>query len=169
MATHSSVLTWRIPGMGEPHGLLSMGLHRVRHYWSDLATAAACCKCSVLVTQSCPTLCDSMDCSPPGSSVCEIFQARILDWVALSFSRGSSQPRDQPRSPALQAHSLLTELQGKPNHGIESIKWDHVDEVPDKNLAYIINHLTLRAFWEYFAINFYLFFIDSPINMKVIL
>ena len=39
MATHSSVLTWRIPGMGEPGGLLSLGLHRVRHDWSDLAVA----------------------------------------------------------------------------------------------------------------------------------
>ena len=48
----------------------------------------------VLVAQSCPTLCDPMDCSPPGSSVHEIFQARILEWVAISFSRGSSQPRD---------------------------------------------------------------------------
>ena len=42
MATHSSVLTWRIPGMGEPGGLPSMGLHRVGHNWSDLAAAAAC-------------------------------------------------------------------------------------------------------------------------------
>ena len=41
MATHSSVLVWRIPGTGEPGGLLSMGSHRVRHYWSDLAAAAA--------------------------------------------------------------------------------------------------------------------------------
>ena len=41
MATHSSVLAWRIPGTGEPGGLLSMGLHRVRHDWSDLAAAAA--------------------------------------------------------------------------------------------------------------------------------
>ena len=41
MATHSSVLTWRIPGTGEPAGLLSMGSHRVRHDWSDLAAAAA--------------------------------------------------------------------------------------------------------------------------------
>ena len=41
MATHSSVLAWRIPGMGEPHGLPSMGSHRVRHDWSDLAAAAA--------------------------------------------------------------------------------------------------------------------------------
>ena len=41
MATHSSVLAWRIPGMVEPGGLPSMGSHRVRHDWSDLATAAA--------------------------------------------------------------------------------------------------------------------------------
>ena len=46
------------------------------------------------VAQSCPALCDPMDCSPPGSSVHEIFQARILEWVAVSFSRGSSPPRD---------------------------------------------------------------------------
>ena len=47
------------------------------------------------VAQSCLTLCDSMDCSPPGSSTHEIFQARILEWVAISFSRRYSWPRDQ--------------------------------------------------------------------------
>ena len=47
------------------------------------------------VAQSCPTLCDPVDCSSPGSSVRGIFQARILEWVAISFSRGSSQPRDR--------------------------------------------------------------------------
>ena len=41
MATHSSVLAWKIPGMGEPGGLLSLGSHRVRHDWSDAAAAAA--------------------------------------------------------------------------------------------------------------------------------
>ena len=46
------------------------------------------------VTQSCPTLCDPMDCSLPGSSIHGIFQARVLEWVAISFSRGSSRPRD---------------------------------------------------------------------------
>ena len=49
------------------------------------------------VAQSCPTLCDPMDCSPPASSVHGILQARILEWVAISFSRGSSQPRDWTR------------------------------------------------------------------------
>ena len=47
------------------------------------------------VTQSCLTLCDSMDCNLPGSSILGILQARILEWVAIFFSRGSSQPRDQ--------------------------------------------------------------------------
>ena len=47
------------------------------------------------VTQSCPTLCDPMDCSLPGSSLHGILQARVLEWVAISFSRGSSQLRDQ--------------------------------------------------------------------------
>ena len=45
------------------------------------------------VTQSCPTLCDPMDCSLPGSSIHGIFQAKVLEWVAIAFSRGSSQPR----------------------------------------------------------------------------
>ena len=44
--------------------------------------------------QSCPTLCNPTDCSLPGSSVHEIFQARILVWVAVSFSRESFGPRD---------------------------------------------------------------------------
>ena len=45
--------------------------------------------------QSCPTLCDPMDCHPPGSSVHGILQTRKLEWVAMPSSRGSSQPRDQ--------------------------------------------------------------------------
>ena len=46
------------------------------------------------IAQSCLTLCDCMDCSPPGSSVHGVFQARVLEWAAISFSRGSSPPRD---------------------------------------------------------------------------
>ena len=55
--------------------------------------------------QLCLTLCDPVDCSLSDSSVCGILQARILEWVAVSFSRGSSQPR----SLALQADSLPSE------------------------------------------------------------
>ena len=62
-----------------------------------------------LIAQSCPTLCNPTGCSLPGSSVCGILQARILEWVAISFSRGSSGPRIEPGSPALQADSLPTE------------------------------------------------------------
>ena len=50
---------------------------------------------SVLAAQSCPTLCNPIDCNPPGPSVHGILQARIMEWVAISFSRGSSQPWDQ--------------------------------------------------------------------------
>ena len=61
------------------------------------------------VAQSRPTLCDPVDRSPPGSSVYGILQARILEWVAISFSRGFSQPRDRTQSPALQADALTSE------------------------------------------------------------
>ena len=47
------------------------------------------------VTQSCLTLCIPMDCSPPGSSLHGIFQARVLEWIAISFSKGSSWTRDR--------------------------------------------------------------------------
>ena len=91
------------------------------------------------VTQSCLTLRNPMDCSPPGSSVHGIFQARvlawaaialvhgilqarILEWVAFPFSRGSSQPRIKPRSYALQVDSLPAKPQGKPkNTGVGSL------------------------------------------------
>ena len=53
-----------------------------------------CCSWFCLVAKSYLTLCDPKDCSPPGSSVHRISQARILEWVAISFSRGSSHPRD---------------------------------------------------------------------------
>ena len=51
----------------------------------------------IFVTQSCPALWNLIDCSPPGSSDHGILQARILEWIAISFSRASSQPRDQTR------------------------------------------------------------------------
>ena len=194
MATHSSVLAWRIPGTGEPGGLPSMGLHRVGHDWSDLAAAAAANRNSSTLATSCeelthwkrlwcwkglgagrkgddrgwggwmaslvgwhhrldghefewtpgvgdaqgglaccnslsrkesdmterlnwtelnwnsevalsgPTLCDPMDHSLLGSSIHEIFQARVLEWVAISFSRRSFWPGDQTQV----SHRCLT-------------------------------------------------------------
>ena len=121
MATHSSIFAWKIPWTEEPGGIQSMGLQRVGHNWSRLQFilniiimifwswfhkypnwtnliyfsfthhGSHVCVC----TQFCPTLCDSIDCSPPGSTVHWIFQARILQWVAGFYSRGSSQPRDR--------------------------------------------------------------------------
>ena len=54
-----------------------------------------CWYCTYMRLQSCPTLCDPVDCSPPASSVHRIFQAWTLEWVAISYSRGSSWPRGQ--------------------------------------------------------------------------
>ena len=72
---HSEVEgTWIRPGNSAPILLLAM--------------------CLCLLTQSRPTFCDPMDCSPSGSSVHEIFQARILKWVAISYSKASSRLRD---------------------------------------------------------------------------
>ena len=48
-----------------------------------------------VLAQSCPALCEPMDCSSPVSSIHGVLQARIWEWIALSFSRGSSQPRDR--------------------------------------------------------------------------
>ena len=91
MATHSSVLALRIPGAGEPGGLPSMGLHRVGHNWSDLAAG----------------------CSLPGSSIHGILQARILEWVAIPFSRGSFQPRDWTQVSCIAGGFLPSESLGK--------------------------------------------------------
>ena len=55
------------------------------------------------VAQLCPTLCDPMDCSLSGSSVHGIFQARVLEWIAISFSRGSSRLRNRTQVSALRA------------------------------------------------------------------
>ena len=67
----------------------------------------------VLVAQSCPTLCDPMDYSPPDSSVHGILQARILEWVAIPSPGDLPDPGIESTSPALQADSLLSEPQRK--------------------------------------------------------
>ena len=72
-------------------------------------------KVQVLVAQSCPAVCNPMDYSPPGSSVHGILQARILQWVAIPFSRESSNPGIEPgspESPALLPYFLPSEPQG---------------------------------------------------------
>ena len=133
MASHSSILAWRIPWTEEPGGPQSIGSQRVRQDWSDWACVVSrlkrhsCRRCGGLSTQNmllqasgseaaqpCPTLCDPMDCSLPGSSVHGIFQARVLEGVAISFSRGSSQPRDRTRVSRVPGNALPSEPPGKP-------------------------------------------------------
>ena len=80
MPTHSNIPAWEIPPTEEPGKLQSTGSQIVRH---DLVTAAAAAAKSL---QSCPTLCNPIDGSPPGSPIPGILQARILEWVTTSFS-----------------------------------------------------------------------------------
>ena len=77
----------------------------------------------------CPTPCDPMDCSPPGSSLYYFLQARMLEWVAMSFSRESPFLTQglNPWSPALQADYLWTELPGKRTKG-----WTQRNEAQQK-------------------------------------
>ena len=84
-----------------------------------VTTNVCVCVCvCVCESQSCPTLCDPMDCSPPGSSVHGILQVRILEWVAILFSRGSSQPRDRTQISYIAVRFLIvwaTSLEELPN------------------------------------------------------
>ena len=107
LATYSTILAWNISSTEEPGGIWSTGWQRVRLNWSSLANThqawlstrftislrgkaghpfnkvpAAAAK----LLQSCPTLCDPIDGSPPVSPVPGVLQARILEWVAISFS-----------------------------------------------------------------------------------
>ena len=83
--------------------------------------------CGCLVAKSCPTLCNPMDYSPPGSPVHGISQARILEWVAISFSSVSSRPRDWTRVSCMAGGFFTTEPPGKPYNNVIfslTVKWD---------------------------------------------
>ena len=98
-----NVLNTLMPGGKHRHSLLQGSLgnssvqctrkdHFLISWLSKSYQLWLCMLCSV--AQSCPTLCNPMNCSPPGSSVREVLQARILEWVTMPSSRGSSHPRD---------------------------------------------------------------------------
>ena len=76
-----------------------------------------------------PTLCDPMDCSLPGSSIHGIFQARMLEWVAISLSRRSSQPRDWTQVSYITGRFFTSEPPGKPKH-ICDIQQTSEDQLP---------------------------------------
>ena len=120
MATHSSVLAWRSHGQRNLVGYSPWGCKRVRHSLTNnnnkyihihviyMHTCMISCFSYIYVCIQITYIwiyllllfsyvwffCNPMDCSPPGSSVHEISQAGILEWIGISFSRGSSQPRD---------------------------------------------------------------------------
>ena len=105
-------------------GTLSLGQFR-----SHVEARSGCLLKYVICVhvQSCLTLCNPMDCSPPTSSVHGVLQARTLEWVAMSFTMGSSLPRDLPTaaspvSPALQAGSLPLSYLGSPSYAYGSKK-----------------------------------------------
>ena len=75
-----------------------------------------------LIAQSCLTLCDPVDYSPPGSSVHGVFQAKILEWVAISYSRGSTQPKDQTAPPALTGRFFTTSTTWEALYNAKRIK-----------------------------------------------
>ena len=81
---------WVLPSLPQCHSLKE----KLRMIFKALVNKKKKVKSKVLVTQLCPTLCDPMDYSPPGFSVHEILQARILERVAMLSPRGSSQFRD---------------------------------------------------------------------------
>ena len=108
---------WDMP----PLDLVSSRTHqdKIRTFFTNQFSLIP--KVKVLVAQLCLALCNSMDCSPPGPSVHGILQVRILEWVAIPFSRELfPSPGDlpntgiEPRSPALQVDSLPAKPQGKP-------------------------------------------------------
>ena len=100
----AKVFTWTIPKcaicrMAKKMWWLLFGgsagfLHERPSLWSDNSYWLTLCVCVCSVAKLCPALCDPIDCSPPGSSIRGISQARILEWVAISSSRVSSWPRD---------------------------------------------------------------------------
>ena len=81
-----------------------------------------------LVAQSCPTLCSSTDCSPQGSSVHGILQARILEWVAVPFFRGSSQPRGQTQVSHI-AGRFFTIWANRETHLLSGPNWNKKDSI----------------------------------------
>ena len=111
--------------------------------------------CSVVTL--CLTLCHPMDCSPPGSSVREISQARILQWVAISFSRGSSLPRDWTHVSCISCISCISRqilypwaTWGAQDKHIQVRKRMGLDQVPmilSASCMYISGMLPLNCLW----------------------
>ena len=102
--------------------------------WKDLKSVSH---------SACPTLCDPMDCSLPGSSAHGVLQARILEWVAIPFSRGSSRPRDQTQVSCIYRQILyLLSHQGSLKR-LRLFKWKDSESFPTAR-SVIFRHPPLR-------------------------
>ena len=96
-------------------------------------------KVKVLITQSCLTLCNPIDCSTPGSSVHGTLQAQIPEWVAIPFSRGSSWPRDQTQVSCIGRQSLYhLSHQRSPNHADAKPAFSTIYEVTLKADLFLV-------------------------------
>ena len=108
MATHSSILVWKIPWTVEPGRLHTVhGVAKSRTRLSNITSLAATAAKSL---QSCPTLCDPIDSSPPGSPIPGILQARTLEWVAISFSNTFNVIMDSNYIPFLKVYTRYFRL-----------------------------------------------------------
>ena len=108
--TYISQILFTIPCMPPPLCIACYFSPFLRHAEISPIYYACVCVCvCVLIAQLCLTLCLPMDCSSPGSSVPGLLQARMLKWVAISFSRGSFQARDKTPVSALQVDSFPSE------------------------------------------------------------
>ena len=98
----------------------------------QLFPLAPCVLCCAKSLQSCLTLCDPMDCSPPGSSAHGILQARILEWVAVPFSRGSSRPKVGTQVYCIAGGFFTSEPPGKPHHlpPSQGLLWNRSIPIP---------------------------------------
>ena len=106
------------------------------------------------VAKSCLTLCDPMDCSPPGSSVHGIYQARILEWVAISSPKGSPQPRDwtSPMAPALAGRFFTIEPPGKPLSSTDTRCLCLGPRVSQTKIFMLLRLMCRNVLWKWAAI-----------------
>ena len=110
MPPKTSNLVWGpVWSLYNTHSILMMSLNTL--LWLKIKTTCLPTKS----LQSCPTVCDPMDCSPPVSSVHGILQTRILEWVVMLSFRVSSQPRDWTPVSCIAGGFFTSELPGKPN------------------------------------------------------
>ena len=126
------------------------------HFISSVYWHSCCC---CLVTKLCLTLCNPMDYSPLGSSVHDILQARILEWVAISFSKGSCWPRDRIHIACIAGRFLPLSHQGSP-----------ILTLPSKEKKWMFRlSVILFYLFIYFRLSVILFYLLIYFRLNVIL